>query len=179
MILSKHTLSLLSLTCLLALCPACGDDDGGEPSPGQEDGGGHTPSGGGGDAGPTAEPDAGGTTGIEIAGAWTSMYGDETITDTTWDNGYSVATIVRYDNDDNAAITMDPPTEDDGGVTEGSFGKVVWTELKGGAFYYCSVSFLEASAADAEAHAMAADDSDPANGGCGDGDFPWTKLEPK
>jgi hypothetical protein len=183
MTLTKRSLSLLSLTCLLALS-ACGDDDG-DTSPAHEDGGSHTPTAGHGgsasDAGPSSAPDASGPSGIEIAGEWTDNFGgEETITDTTWDTGFSVATIVSYDNHDNSAITMDPPSEDDAGVeAAGLFGKNVWTEIEGDAFYYCTVSFLQLSAAAAEANAMPADDTNPDVDGCGDSGFAWTKMERK
>jgi len=185
MTLSKRF--IISISSLCVALAACGDDDSTPADRGHEDGGisgrggsgSHAGSGGSsasGSGGSTAA-DSGAPAGrIELAGMWTSMYGDETIDDTMW-NG---ASLIRYDNAANEAITQDPPSEDDAGVAiDGAFNKLVWTEPASDAFYYCWVAFGQASAADADANAMPADDSDPDNGGCGDADFPWTKLERK
>jgi hypothetical protein len=180
--LSRSIGALLAL--VLVLATGCGDDDSG-PSVG--DGGDYEAGTGGGDGGTAGSGEAGaggagtggssadaGAGGIEVAGSWSSDFGDETIDDTMW-NG---ASIVSFDNAANEVITQDPPSEDDAGVEiDGAFNKIVWTEVEGDAFYYCWVSFGQPTAADADANAMAFDDSDPDTGGCGDSDFPWTKLE--
>ena len=185
--MTSFKLSLLSITSALGLVlAACGDDDGAPDDDSHEDGGtaghagtgSHAGSGGGGGD----EAGSGGATvdsgspagGIEVAGMWMSMYGDETIDDTMWGG----SALISYDNTANEAITQGAPTEDDAGVEmDGTFSKIVWTEPEDGAFYYCFVAYLEPTAAAADAASMPADDSDPDTGGCGDSDFPWTKLE--
>jgi hypothetical protein len=179
-------LSVLSTSLLCLALAACGDDDGAPDDHSHEDGGGvghagtgsHAGSGGGDEAGSGgASVDSGSPAGgIEVAGMWMSMYGDETIDDMMWGG----SAVISFDNTANEAITQGAPTEDDAGVEmDGTFSKIVWTEPEDGAFYYCFVAFLQPTAAAADAASMPADDSDPDNGGCGDGDFPWTKLELK
>ena len=51
---------------------------------------------------------------------------------------------------------------------------IVWTEIDGDSFFYCTVDFGLDSAEDAENTAMSADDTDPENDGCGG--FSWTVL---
>ncbi len=186
--MTSFKLSLLSITSALCLVlAACGDDDGAPDDDSHEDGGtaghagtgSHAGSGGGGDEAGSggASVDSGAPAGgIEVAGMWMSMYGDETIDDMMWGG----SALISYDNTANEAITQGAPTEDDAGVEmDGTFSKIVWTEPENGAFYYCFVAYLEPTATAAIAASMPADDSDPDNGGCGDGDFPWTKLELK
>jgi hypothetical protein len=184
-VLSRSIGALLALMLALLLATGCGDDDG---APGHGDagdieagtGGGDSGSAGSGEAGSGGAgsggsgADAGAGNGIEVAGSWSSDFGDETIDDTMW----AGASIVSFDNAANEVITQDPPSEDDAGVeTDGAFNKIVWTEIEDDAFYYCWVAFGQPTAADADANAMGFDDSDPETGGCGDSDFPWTKLE--
>jgi hypothetical protein len=105
---------------------------------------------------------------LEVAGTWASNFGfDETISETSWGS----ATIVRYDNDDNFAVMQQPA---DDMFNPSKFSKVVWTEPMLDRFFYCTVDYGLATAAEAEASTKSADASDPANGGCGG--FSWTRL---
>jgi hypothetical protein len=133
---------------VLAACvflPACGGDDD-EPAPnGHEDE-------------------------IEIAGTWTSNFGGtETIDHHSWSAESSAGTfaqeIVEFSNDDNAAVLK---ADDD------TFGRNVWTEPSGGAFFYCTVAYGKASAQAAIDESDVADDTDPETTGCAG--FSWTKL---
>lgn len=108
---------------------------------------------------------------IELHGAWSGEYGDETIDSFTWATSFSATTVVSYDNDDNYAITQNP--EDDQ-WNPSKFNRVVWTEPVDGSFWYCIVDFGLDSAEQALASTTTADASDPVQGGCGG--FPWTAL---
>lgn len=126
----------------------------------------------GGDAGTTsdegADTGAGPTEPLEIAGEWDDNFGGmATITNTSW----PPSTIVKYDNDQNFAITQSPADDE---FTPNQFAKVVWTEPAGGSFFGCFVEFGQETAEAAEATEKTADDSDPENGGCGG--FSWTKY---
>ena len=110
--------------------------------------------------------------GVEIEGTWVSNFestevieGDSWSVDSSF--GTSVSEIVEFSNDDNSAVL---------GAEDGTFGRVVWTEITDGSFYYCNVSYLEASVEDAIANSQPTDTSDPLNSGCGAGDFGWTML---
>ena len=122
--------------------------------------------GAGGDKTPVADP-------IEIAGTWTSQFGDtETISETHWSSTYLAVEVVSFDNAANAAITRNPA---DAQYDPGEYGKTVWTEPTGGAFYYCTAAYGLATAAEAEAAPVSAVDANDVEGaGCGG--FPWTKL---
>jgi hypothetical protein len=109
---------------------------------------------------------------IEIEGAWTSDFGTETIDSISWDGG-SGASIVEFSNEENYAVWQNP---DDAEFSPGKFGRNVWTEVDGDAFYYCTVAFMSDSAEATEDDAQPFDDSEPEAGGCGDMGFPWTKL---
>jgi hypothetical protein len=105
---------------------------------------------------------------IEVAGSWASNFGfDEEISDVSWGG----ATVISYDNDENFAVTQQPA---DDMFNPSKFSKVVWTEPAEGRFYYCTVDFGLATAAEAEASTKTADASDPATGGCSG--FSWTRL---
>jgi hypothetical protein len=112
------------------------------------------------------------STGIEIEGTWTGEFGDETIADDSWTTGFGTAAITDYSNTDNVAITLSP---DDASFNPGTYNRIVWTDLAGGSFYYCTTDFGLATEADAQAASTVPDASDPATSGCG-GSFPWTKL---
>jgi hypothetical protein len=116
---------------------------------------------------------------IEVAGTWENpAYSEEDVVDdTSWSQTFGAgtdaavttdSTIIKFDNATNTVIV-----EDD----KGEFGRWVWTDVAGDAFYYCMVDFGLASAEDAENSTTTADDSDPASSGCGG--FPWTKLTKK
>jgi hypothetical protein len=156
---------------IVSLCAACGDDSNDDDD---DNGGTQTDAGSAGDAGSeskdAAAPDDDDT--IEIAGDWHSEFGDELIDAKTWKG----SKLVEFDNDDNVAITQYPK---DDMYNPNKFAKQVWTEPTDDGFYYCTVEFMLDTLEEAQDSEMTADDSDPENGGCGEGDFPWTKLEPK
>jgi len=52
----------------------------------------------------------------------------------------------------------------------------VWLEIDGDHFYYCTPDFGLPTVEAAEASTGPSDPSDPENGGCGSGDFAWTKM---
>jgi hypothetical protein len=105
---------------------------------------------------------------LEVAGEWASNFGfDETISQTMW----GTAAVIRYDNDDNFAITQQPANDM---FNPSKFSKLVWTEPSAGKFFYCTVDFGLATAAEAEATTKSADASNPESAGCGG--FSWTRL---
>ncbi|HMJ02026.1 MAG TPA: hypothetical protein VK506_03740 [Conexibacter sp.] len=107
---------------------------------------------------------------LEVAGEWTSEFGEQTISLDSWDG----SEVVEFDNDENLAFTESP---DDAMFSPGTFSKVVWTEPTDEGFYYCIVDYGLKTLAEAKASEKTADDSDPdAMGSCGG--FTWTKLEP-
>jgi hypothetical protein len=123
-----------------------------------------------------APPAASETTGIEIAGIWDGNFGSsEIIDDESWSVDFgsdpSVSLVERYSNQENVAITENP---DDADFDPSKFNRIVWTEIDGGSFYYCTTDFgLDSADAAAELDTEA-DASDPDNSGCGG--FSWTKL---
>jgi hypothetical protein len=113
--------------------------------------------------------------GIEIEGTWSSDFGDEIIAEESWSSGGAVAVVVDYSNTENVAVTRNP---DDAAFSPGKYNRVVWTEVAGGAFHYCTTDFGLDSEEDAQSASTMADASDPDTSGCG-GSFPWTKLTRK
>ncbi len=106
--------------------------------------------------------------GIEVAGYWTSNFGESEIIDaTSWND----AVVVSFDNEDNYAILQN---RSDAEFFPGKFSKVVWTESEYDSFYYCTVDFGRETREAAERSEKRADASDPEKGGCGE--FAWTKL---
>jgi hypothetical protein len=111
---------------------------------------------------------------LEIAGTWTSSFGVETITSSSWSSPMAAATVVEFDNEGNFAVTQNAANDQ---YAPGKFNKLVWTEPKDDSFYYCTIDFGHDSAEAAKGTTKSADDSDPANSGCGD--FGWTELTRK
>ena len=107
---------------------------------------------------------------LEVTGSWSSPWSDEDISSRAW-NGNAV---IEYDNATNVAITQSPA---DDPYTANKFAKIVWTEIADGGFWYCTVDYGKDTADEAKNTANVADDSDPANSGCGD--FSWTALTAK
>jgi hypothetical protein len=104
---------------------------------------------------------------VEIEGTWVTNYGSAIeIDDQTWGG----QALVEFDNELNHAVTEGE--NPDTGAAE--FSKQVWTEPADGTFWYCTVDFGLASADAAMNTTKTADDSNPAESGCGD--FPWTKM---
>jgi hypothetical protein len=103
---------------------------------------------------------------LEIIGTYTAYDIEQTITADEW-NG---ATIHDYDNDANVVYTQLP---DDDEFNPSKFNKIVYTEPEDDRFYFCTVVFDAETLADAKASDATADDSNPAEAGCG-GTFPWS-----
>jgi hypothetical protein len=149
--------ALLGLTSSLA---GCGDSDDPEGNP------------------PPPEQGA-----LEIEGTWTSNFDTtEIIESDTWttlgetaegEAFTSETRIDSYSNDENEVITQNA---DDDEYSPSLYNRIVYTEIDGDGFYYCITDFGVASSADAQARNTVADDSDPDSGGCGQANFPWTKL---
>jgi hypothetical protein len=129
------------------------------------------------DASTGEEPDA--STGeLDIAGSYTDPYTAHEITDETWtqvsDMGTSVFEISQFSNEDGYLIAQNGAVNS---YKPGSWSRFDWTE-KDGSLWYCQTVYdaeTEQDALDAEP----ADDSDPASGGCGEDNFPWSKLKPE
>jgi len=109
--------------------------------------------------------------GFELTGAWSSGFGDETISDTRWD-GFCLQAVKRFDNTKNEAIL-----ETTGGEGCGAgYSKVLWTDIANDAFDYCTAAFGEASI-DAAANKSTSAISADLTTGCGG--FPWSHLTRK
>lgn len=129
-----------------------------------------------GDAEPAGPGPASTSTGIEIEGTWTSEFGEEVISDDAWTTDFGSSAITDFSNSENVAITRSP---DDAAFSPGTYSRIVWTEVSGGSFYYCTTDFGLATEEEAQASSAAPDAGDPEAGGCGDADFPWSKLTKK
>jgi len=109
---------------------------------------------------------------IAVAGVWASPWGEEfDIDDARWGD----ASVARFDNDARWAILQNPPDDD---WNPDKFMRNVWTEPVDGSFYTCTVVFGGDTEAEVEHPTGVWDASDPDVGGCGDLDFPWTRLSP-
>jgi hypothetical protein len=188
----KLFLILLTLSLAITTAVGCGDDDddgsagsggsaGSAGSAGQADG-----AGSGGteaDASTGEEPDA--STGeqpdasveaLEIAGTYSDDFGgSHEITSDSWtqvyESGTSVFNISQVSNKDSYLIAQN---DADNEYNPELWSRFDWTE-RDGSLWYCQTVFdaeTEQEALDADP----ADDSDPANGGCGG--FAWTELKP-
>jgi hypothetical protein len=105
--------------------------------------------------------------GLEIVGDYVDGFDMEhSISEDTW----GAMSIVEYDNDENVVYAQQP---DDDMFNPSKFTKTVYTEPEGGDFYFCMVVFDAETLADAKESDAEADDSEPAESGCG-GMFPWT-----
>jgi hypothetical protein len=127
--------------------------------------------GGGGEGGAT-EPEP-----IELAGTWVNtLFGEtDSITSSTWSQDYgtgpTVNAISSFSNTDNVAILQAPA---DAAYSPLTFSRIVWLDIDGDHFYYCTVDYGLGTAEDAENSTKVADPSDPDNSGCGS--FSWSKL---
>jgi hypothetical protein len=113
------------------------------------------------------------TDSLEIKGEWESNFmATEMISDDSWDvesETYSSSSeIVEFSNEDNSVVLL---------ASNGTYGRTVWTDITDGSFYYCGVSYEQASVQDAIDESETPDDSDPATSGCGD--FSWNMLTRK
>ncbi len=82
---------------------------------------------------------------IELNGEWDTQFKGftETISSFAW----SGATVIRYDNETNVAITQNPEDAQFGPL---KFSKLVWTDLVNNSAYYCTVAFNQDTLEDAE-----------------------------
>ena len=140
---------LCALVLIAGSMTACGDDDDGDGCTGFQSA-----------SDPAAEP-------FELIGEWTGIFGDETITSTSW----SGTALIEYDLGCNIAITQTPTTSM---FNPGLYSRRVYTEPANDSFFHCTVDFGLATAADARTSTATADATDPATGGCGM--FSWTPL---
>ena len=123
---------------------------------------------------PDTGPDTAPVADLEIGGAWTSDFGEESISNTAWTN-FGTQSIVVYDNDDNVAITLSPA---DAQFAPNTYSRIVWTEPVANAFYYCTTAYGIATQAEAEDAAEAGIDRNDLDGkGCAG--FPWSHLTRK
>lgn len=113
---------------------------------------------------------------LAIIGSYVEQFpegmGYHEITETSWVQDFGkdfiiTLDILQYDNEAHWVVTQDADFPD-------NFSKLQWTYVADD-LYYCSVVFDAMSEQEA-LDAPLADDSDPANGGCGD--FPWSLLMP-
>ncbi len=103
---------------------------------------------------------------LEVIGVWDDNFGGTTeITAESW----GALRIDSYDNDENIVIAQNPSDDE---FSPDTFNRIVWTEPADGEFYVCFVDFGLSTTAEAESSTATADDSDPANSGCGA--FAWT-----
>lgn len=117
---------------------------------------------------------------FELAGEWTTAFGSETITATSWksyDTGGALSfeqKVTRFDNAANVAIVQNLPDAEFGPNT---YGKVLWLEPTGTQVSYCTVAYGHESV-DSAANAPETDanETDLATGCAG---FPWTTLTKK
>ncbi len=111
---------------------------------------------------------------IAIAGTWTSDFGEEIITNTTWSN-YLVQTVVAFDNATRTAILRNPPDAEWG---PNDYSRVEWIGPEGDTLRYCVVVYGQTS--EEAARNTAAEGVDQADlDGTGCAGFPWSKLTRK
>ena len=104
---------------------------------------------------------------LEIIGEYEDNFGGEQIITADEWNG---SAIQDYDNQENVVYTQN--SEDDMFNPE-KFSKFVYTDIEDDSFYFCQLVFDADTPAEAQASDATADDSDPAETGCG-GSFEWT-----
>ena len=154
---------VLSVGCDTSSKCKCGSSDSGTHDSGAD----ATQSDAGGDAGAVMEA-------IEIEGRWHNNFGGTEVIDAeSFTFAGSTATVIEFDNMANSMISQNAA---DAMFSPGKFNRIVWTEKKAGAFYYCTVDYDLDTADAARTTTKTADSSDPDNTGCGG--FSWTKLSP-
>jgi hypothetical protein len=110
---------------------------------------------------------------LALVGVWHDAdYGGELTVSAT---KFGSQTLVEYDDTARVGITQSPP---DDMFTPNKFNKIVWTAVTSAGFYQCTQDYGKDTLQAAKATTMKADPSDPANKGCGDGDFAWTHYVP-
>lgn len=124
--------------------------------------------------------DATGGATLEIAGAWTSAFGSETISATSWKSFDSSGAlsfeqkVTRFDNAARSAILQNLPTAE---YAPNTFARVVWTAPSATGFSYCQYTFGHAT--EGEAQAAPETDVNRADLATGCGGFAWTTLTKK
>ncbi|MGB0590339.1 MAG: hypothetical protein ACPGU1_11725 [Myxococcota bacterium] len=109
---------------------------------------------------------------LEVKGEWHTNW-DENIMVTTFMWGASDA-LVAHNNDDNWAVSQ---VSEDAEWNPGTYSKHVWTEIDAeGSFWMCTVAYGFETWDEAAADTTEVDDSNPAEGGCGD--FAWSRYIP-
>jgi len=194
---SKTLFLSLILSFAITTAVGCGDDDddGSGGSPGSAGSAGQADDAGSGgteadastgeepDASTGEEPDA--STGeepdaslaeLEIAGTYSDDFqGSHQITGDSWtqvyESGTSVFNISQFSNEEGYLIAQN---DADNEFNPELWSRFDWTE-KDGTLWYCQ-SVYDAESEQEALDADPADDSDPANSGCGG--FAWSELKP-
>lgn len=106
---------------------------------------------------------------FEVAGTWTDEFSTSptVISATMW--GQSA--VIKYNNASRHAILQNPADDE---WNPSKFAKFVWTPVKNGSFFYCTIEFGKETAEDAENGENFADPSKLETTGCGG--FQWTKM---
>ncbi len=116
---------------------------------------------------------------LEIVGNYVDNWDTRhEITDESWtqimDSDTSVFLFSQFSNEDNYAIAQNHA---DNAYNAELWSRLEWTEHDG-SLWYCQ-SVYDAETEQDALTAVAADASDPANGGCGDADFAWNEMTPE
>lgn len=122
---------------------------------------------GDGDDGEVSEPPA---EPIEVAGQWSSGFGDEWIWGGHWDN-FCLNVIASADNTTNVAVLETVGGQD----CVPGFSRVIWNEIAQDTLAYCTTAYGQATAAAAAAAPEVDIDRQDLVDGCGG--FPWSTLE--
>lgn len=115
---------------------------------------------------------------LELIGEWESRFGDTTYEEVITEDAWGFQAIVEYDNAENIVITQNPDGDDPESFPN-TYSRLVYLEPEDDSFYYCTTDFGLETLEEARQAEGVADDSDVETGGCGEGDFPWTKLTKK
>lgn len=117
---------------------------------------------------------------FELAGEWTTAFGSETISATSWKSFDSSGAlsfeqkVTSFDNAANVAIVQNLPDAEYGPNT---YGKVLWIEPTATGVAYCVATFDHNTVAEAENAPET--DADASNLETGCAGFPWTTLTKK
>ncbi len=113
---------------------------------------------------------------LEINGVWDTNFSSVlTVTADSWSEVSSFGTdsrsIKEFTNQDNTLIYQQ---SSDDAYNPSKYGRVRWTEPANNVFYYCTEVYGKTTIDEVKADTTRADESDPANSGCGG--FSWTKA---
>ncbi len=114
---------------------------------------------------------------LSIAGSYTDEFGvDHTIDELEWVQVSAYGTlsfaVLSFDNAGQALIAQNGSSN---AFNPDLYSHFDWVEGTDGDLFYCQTAF-DAATEEAAENTPRADDSDPANAGCGG--FAWTNLEP-